>query len=189
MRLFAEEFQRCFKPLSQRFLVLFLVLALVPLPSTAHATLATSVGPNGDSFSVALPNSRTNLVDVLTHPLVITGFPAGDTLRAILTTSVGTLNETSTVGVTAATGYQTPAVSSANASIGLVGTMANLNTALATVQFNAPPSGATATISISVTDSGSGTTVAYTLLMVGIMNIFQLHLPGTKLTMQLRVII
>jgi len=117
--------------------------------------LPPTIGPSGDLLSLNT-NSHTNLATVLTHPLVITGFPAGDTLRAILTASSGTLNATTaTAGITAAVGYQAT-VTSAAASIGLVGTMANLNTELATVQFNAPASGASATISISVTDSGAG---------------------------------
>lgn len=129
-----------------------------PISPAQAVSTPTSVGATGDNIAVN-PNTTVSLSTLLTHQLVVTGFPSSENVLAILTTSAGTLDETATVGVSAPLGYQ-GTVTNAAATIAITGTTANVNLALATVQLNAPSSGRAATISVSVTDAGTNS-IAY----------------------------
>ena len=113
----------------------------------------TSVGPSGNTFS-ALPNATVTVNSLLTNAIVVTGFDPAMNIAVTLTTTLGTLAQTSTE-VTAVTGYQSPVTARA-ASISFSGTQAAVNAALATVTLRAPGAGTTATISVSASASTSG---------------------------------
>ena len=70
----------------------FLLSALQIPTSYAYVT---SVGPDGNTFSVA--NTTTvNLNSVLTDTMTVSGFPETHTVLAIISTTAGTLDETAT---------------------------------------------------------------------------------------------
>ena len=133
---------------------------------TVTAPFITSVGPNGDTLTVNTGSTNNLLSTYIANPIVITGYDPTHILRVVLSTNLGTLNETATDtllslptgSLNVVNGYQNPITNSA-ASIAMSGTMANLNLALATVRLNAPTTG-TATISVDVSDAGTGT-IAY----------------------------
>jgi len=116
----------------------------------------TSIGVSGDTLTVNTATT-TNLQSVIGHPLVITGYDPAHILRVVVSTSLGTLSETATAGLSLPTGYQTPSVTSTgSAAIALTGTMADLNAALATVRLTSSGTAGTANITVDVSDAGTG---------------------------------
>lgn len=121
------------------------------------ANAATSVGSD---VTVATTTSTTvNVNSLLTDTMTATGFPADMNVLAVLSTTIGTLQETATAGLTLPTGYQS-SLTTAGTTIAFAGLPAAVNAALATVQLTTPVYGGQAAISLSVTARGSNN-VAY----------------------------
>ena len=85
----------------------------------AHA--ANSIG-TGSAVSAVASNRSTTFNTILgTNPLALSGYSADQVLLAVVTSTTGTLQISTTAGLTLATGYQNP-ISAAAASIAFAGT-------------------------------------------------------------------
>lgn len=134
---------------------------LLAIGGLLPANAVTSVGPASTTLNVDASSVTTlNTALGASSDIEISGFPAGDLVRVVVsTTAGGTLQLTSTTDLTAITGYTLD--TSARSAIGFTATTANANTALAGLKFNAGASAATPTISVVVSYAGNGTVAYY----------------------------
>jgi hypothetical protein len=124
----------------------------------AHA--ANSIG-TGSAVSAVASNRSTTFNTILgTNPLALSGYNADQVLLAVLTSTTGTLQISTTAGLTLATGYQNP-ISAAAASIAFAGTQENINSALSSLKINAGEYVSTGqSVTLTVSNRGSNS-VAY----------------------------
>jgi hypothetical protein len=118
-----------FKSLSIKTLITATTSIALALGIAAPARAEVSLG-SSNTFPIYPAMKPADVNSSLgANPLRLTGYSADQTLLAVVTTTSGKLNVTTTTGITAATGYQSP-VTGAAASIALVGTAENINSAL-----------------------------------------------------------
>jgi hypothetical protein len=137
-------------------IAIFALVSMQVIP--AHA--ANSIG-TGSAVSAVASNRSTTFNTILgTNPLALSGYNADQVLLAVLTSTTGTLQISTTAGLTLATGYQNP-ISAAAASIAFAGTQENINSALSSLKINAGEYVSTGqSVTLTVSNRGSNS-VAY----------------------------
>jgi len=119
-----------------------------------QALAAPSVGPGG-TINIG-PSTSVAINQLLPAANAIQAQNYGnETITAIVTATTGTVQLTTSTGLSTMTGYQTN-VTDAAASIAFYGTATNVNSALNTMKYNAGASAGTDSISISISDHGPG---------------------------------
>ena len=137
-------------------IVIFALVTLQVIPANAAVSLGT-----GSAVSAVASNRSTTFNTILgTNPLALSGYNADQVLLAVLTSTTGTLQISTTAGLTLATGYQNP-ISAAAASIAFAGTQENINSALSSLKINAGEYVSTGqSVTLTVSNRGSNS-VAY----------------------------
>jgi hypothetical protein len=134
----------------------FVLLSAQNIPANA----STSLG-NGSTTSVFASNKSVTLNSILgTSSFALSGYSPDQMLLAVVTTTTGTLQISTSNGLTLATGYQKP-ISAAAASIAFAGSQENINAALSTLKIT-PGAFVTTSQSVTLTVSNRGSnSVAY----------------------------
>jgi hypothetical protein len=137
-------------------IVIFALVTLQVIPANAAVSLGT-----GSAVSAVASNRSTTFNTILgANPLALSGYNADQVLLAVLTSTTGTLQISTTAGLTLATGYQNP-ISAAAASIAFAGTQENINSALSSLKINAGEYVSTGqSVTLTVSNRGSNS-VAY----------------------------
>ena len=132
---------------------------------TDAATVTFSIAQG--TFAITSPSSRvgvtsSSFTDVCDSSCQVSGFAPSDQIRVVVSNSDGTalsgrVRVGSTTGLTQGQpGYQTDATDSdGHQELAFVGTQAQVNAALATLQYRAPAAGGDETVGISATLSGA----------------------------------
>jgi hypothetical protein len=137
-------------------IAIFALVTLQVIPANAAVSLGT-----GSAVSAVASNRSTTFNTILgANPLALSGYNADQVLLAVLTSTTGTLQISTTAGLTLATGYQNP-ISAAAASIAFAGTQENINSALSSLKINAGEYVSTGqSVTLTVSNRGSNS-VAY----------------------------
>lgn len=137
-------------------IAIFALVTLQVIPANAAVSLGT-----GSAVSAVASNRSTTFNTILgTNPLALSGYNADQVLLAVLTSTTGTLQISTTAGLTLATGYQNP-ISAAAASIAFAGTQETINSALSSLKINAGEYVSTGqSVTLTVSNRGSNS-VAY----------------------------
>ena len=118
---------------------------------SANATPPVTLGDETtNSFAVEKSSStlvNSKLGDI--SKMVITAYPSSERVSLVLSTNKGTLQFTTTTGLTTEVGYQSP-VGAAAATIKFYGTVANINNGLESLKFNATSNEESATLTATL---------------------------------------
>ena len=138
--------------------------AVSPILGVQSASAAPSLGTNPSSGVNVVVSSTTTLNGVLdpSNDLQVTGYPAGDLVRVVVSVDSGSVQLTSASGLTAITGYSVD--TTARTELGWQSTQADANTALNGLKYIAGSSAGNANITLTSSyagPSGGGASPAY----------------------------
>jgi uncharacterized repeat protein (TIGR02543 family) len=135
-----------------------------PILGISPASAAPSLGSNPSSTVSVVVNSTTTLNNVLdaSSDLAVSGYPANDLVRVVVSVDSGTIQLASTTGLSSIVGYSVD--TTARATLGWQSTQTDANNALAGLKFIAGGSAGSANLSITSSyagASGGGATPAF----------------------------
>ena len=137
-----------------------IIIAISALNFAVISNANASLGSGNSTISIA-SNRANNINNTLgSSALTLSGYNADQILLAVISTSAGTAQISSTAGLSLVTGYQNP-LTAAAASIAFAGTQANINAALNSLTVSPGTSAATGkSLTLTVSNRGSNS-VAY----------------------------
>ncbi len=149
-----------FKSLLTKSIAIITAISALNMAVISTANADASLGTGNSTISIP-SNRATNINSKLgASALTLSGYNSDQILLAVVSTSAGTAQISTTAGLSLVTGYQNPLTAAAS-SIAFAGTQANINAALNSMTVSPGSSAATGkSLTLTVSNRGSNS-VAY----------------------------